>query len=110
MTGVTDAPAGFQVVRVDPATGTVVPFLSNKGKKKGPASKLDSRGLERPIDLRFDGEGNTLYVLDFGVMTFKVKADPPVGIEPQPRPGTGVLWKVWKKEASSTVLGEAGKE
>lgn len=78
-------PVGFRVVRVDLATGTVRNFAINRGGA-GPASKLGSGGLERPTAVRFGPDG-ALYVVDFGVMTMSEQG-------PNPRPGTGVLWRV----------------
>jgi glucose/arabinose dehydrogenase len=79
-------PVGFKVVRVDPKTGKVEDFAVNR-KDKGPASRIGGGGLERPVAARFDPSGNALYVVDFGIMTVG-----PQG--PQPRPETGVLWKI----------------
>lgn len=84
------APVGFMVVRVDVHTGAVYDFAVNRGKTYGPASRLGSGGLERPIDARFDPQGTALYVVDFGVMTIEQG--------PKPRPGTGVVWKISRGE------------
>jgi glucose/arabinose dehydrogenase len=83
-------PVGFEVDRVDVATGVRHVFAANKGPINGPASKVGGGGLERPITVRFDPAGDALYVLDFGVVT--------VGSRAQPRPGTGALWKITRKE------------
>lgn len=80
-------PVGFKVVRVDPETGVIEPFAVNKGERNGPASYLNSEGLERPVDVRFNRDGSALYVLDFGVMTMTEEG-------PKPRQGTGVLWRI----------------
>jgi glucose/arabinose dehydrogenase len=80
-------PVGFRVVRVDPSNGWIQHFAVNKGKHNGPASKLGSNGFERPVSVRFNPAGDALYVVDFGVLTMG-----PNGA--QPRPGTGVLWKI----------------
>lgn len=80
-------PVGFQVVRVHPETGVMEAFATNKGKVNAPASFLNTGGLERPVDARFDKPGTALYVVDFGVMTIE-----PDG--PRPRPGTGVVWRI----------------
>jgi mono/diheme cytochrome c family protein len=85
-------PVGFSVVRVNPKTGAVHDFIVNRSTKRGPASKLGTRGIERPIDVQFDREGTTLYVLDFGVMTMSRTA-----AEPQKQ--TGVLWRVTRAPA-----------
>jgi glucose/arabinose dehydrogenase len=80
------SPVGFKVVRVDVRTGVIEDFAINRGKTNGPASRLGSGGLERPVAARFDPSGAALYVVDFGVMT--------MGDHPQPRLGTGVLWRI----------------
>jgi glucose/arabinose dehydrogenase len=79
-------PVGFKVVRVDPKTGRVEDFAVNR-RDKGPASRVGGGGLERPVAARFDPSGETLYIVDFGVMTVG-----PQG--PQPRQETGVLWRI----------------
>lgn len=83
-------PVGFQVVRVDVATGDVQPFAVNR-QDHGPASKVGGGGLERPVAARFSPDGRSLYVVDFGVMTVTEQG-------PVPQPETGVLWRVWKGE------------
>lgn len=78
---------GFKVVRVNPATGVTEDFAVNRGAHNGPASKLKSGGLERPVAVRFNPGGDALYIVDFGVILHD-KA----GAKPQK--GTGVVWKV----------------
>jgi glucose/arabinose dehydrogenase len=80
-------PVGFKVVRVEVGNGAIEDFAVNRGGTNGPASRLRSGGLERPVSLRFDPSGQSLYVVDFGVMTMTVK-----GASPQQR--TGVLWRI----------------
>jgi hypothetical protein len=80
-------PVGFKVVRVNVKTGVIRDFAVNFGKENGPASKLESGGLERPLSVRFDKAGRSLYVVDFGVMTMTEKG-------PEPKQGTGVLWRI----------------
>jgi glucose/arabinose dehydrogenase len=82
-------PVGFKIVRVDVATGVVRDFAVNKGKRNGPASWLKSGGLERPVSVRFDQSGRSLYVVDFGILTMKEG--------PHAQEGTGVIWKITKK-------------
>ncbi|HEY0881502.1 MAG TPA: PQQ-dependent sugar dehydrogenase [Archangium sp.] len=80
-------PVGFKVVRVDPTRGVVSDFAVNDAKANGPASYLNSGGLERPVAARFSPNGNTLWVVDFGVMT--------IGNEgPEPRQNTGRIWRI----------------
>jgi glucose/arabinose dehydrogenase len=85
-------PVGFQVVRVNLSTGVIEPFAVNRGKSNGPASMLKTAGLERPVAARFDRTGNTLYVVDFGVLTVDKS-----GAHAQQN--TGVLWRITKAEA-----------
>ena len=85
------APVGYKVVRVDVRTGVIHDFAVNRGKQNGPASRLNSGGLERPVSVRFDPSGTALYVVDFGVMT--------IGEDPHPRLGTGVLWRITRTPA-----------
>jgi glucose/arabinose dehydrogenase len=80
-------PVGFQVARVDLVTGVIEPFAVNRGKKNGPASKLKTGGLERPVACRFDPSGDALYVVDFGILTMDKQG-------PKPRENTGVLWRI----------------
>ena len=75
------------MVRVDVRTGHIEEFATNKGKESGPATKLGSAGLERPVAARFDPSGQALYVVDFGVLLEK-------GQKTEPQPRTGVLWKI----------------
>jgi glucose/arabinose dehydrogenase len=81
-------PIGFKVIRVDPKTGDIQDFAVNKGKRTAPATELKSKGLERPIDVGFDNNGN-MYVVDFGIMPVSKKGAIPIK-------GTGGIWKISK--------------
>jgi hypothetical protein len=59
----------------------------NRGGTNGPASRLGTGGLERPVSLRFDPSGAALYVVDFGVMLMTSRG-------PAPQQGTGVVWRI----------------
>jgi hypothetical protein len=85
------APVGFQVVRVNVGSGVIEPFAVNRGKENGPASRLKTAGLERPVAARFDRAGNALYVVDFGVLSVDKS-----GAHAQQN--TGVLWRITKAE------------
>lgn len=84
-------PVGFKVVRVDVARGVSEDFAVNR-KGPGPASRLGTGGLERPVSLRFSPDGKSLYVVDFGVMAVSDKG-------PKAARGTGVVWRIWRGEA-----------
>jgi glucose/arabinose dehydrogenase len=92
-TGKLLAPVGFKVVRVDVATGEIQDFAVNRGDANGPASKLGTRGLERPVAVRFDPSGRALWVVDFGVLRHG-----DAGARPVRR--TGVLWRIARAGAS----------
>jgi glucose/arabinose dehydrogenase len=78
---------GFKVVRVNVSNGVVEDFAVNKGPHNGPASKLHSGGLERPVAARFSPSGDALYVIDFGVVLHDKSGA-------KPKTGTGVIWKI----------------
>jgi glucose/arabinose dehydrogenase len=84
------SPVGFKVVRVNVMTGVIRDFVVNKGKRNGPATWIGTNGIERPISVKFDPAGKSLYVVDFGIL--KTTKDGP---EPQLR--TGVVWKITKE-------------
>ncbi len=84
------SPVGFKVVRVNIQSGVIRDFATNKGKRNGPASRLKTGGLERPVAARFDPNGTALYVVDFGIMRMTNEG-------PQPQPATGVVWKITKQ-------------
>ncbi|MDP2310680.1 MAG: PQQ-dependent sugar dehydrogenase [Pseudomonadota bacterium] len=85
-------PVGFNVVRVDVETGRIEEFATNRGRIRGPASWQGSGGMERPVAVRFDPTGRSLYVVDFGILVVDGKQVTPV-------PGTGVLWRIWREGA-----------
>lgn len=79
-------PAGFKVVRVDPAVGEVIDFAVNR--RAGPASKLFHGGFERPSHCVFGPDG-ALYVVDWG----EIKIAPELGAI-RMRQGTGAVWRI----------------
>jgi glucose/arabinose dehydrogenase len=87
--GKVEKPVGYKILRVNTKTGIMNDFAVNK-KKSGPASKIHSGGLERPVSARFSPDGRSLYIVDFGIMLTSEKG-------PKPDEGTGVIWKVSKK-------------
>jgi|SoiMethySBSTD1v2_1073268.scaffolds.fasta_scaffold09931_7 glucose/arabinose dehydrogenase len=91
-TGKTLEPVGFKVVRVDVTNGVIADFAVNRAKHKGPASKSGGSGLERPVAVRFDPSGRSLYVVDFGVLTHHERAEPVQG--------TGTVWRITRSEAT----------
>jgi glucose/arabinose dehydrogenase len=89
-------PAGFKVVRVDVATGTIADFAVNR--VQGPASKLFHGGFERPSHCEFGPDG-ALYVVDFG----EIKLAPEKG-GIRMKQETGALWRI--RRVGGTGVGE----
>ena len=81
-----NTPRGHKVVRVDPRTGQVTDFLVNRSG--APSSSGNTGGLERPFDVRFDPNGEVLYVVDMGELHLSRDS----GLEPYG--GTGVVWRI----------------
>lgn len=84
------APVGFKVVRVNIETGVVEDFAVNKGKKNAPASMLGKGGLERPLAVKFHPTEPALYIVDFGILKMTERG-------PDPQTGTGIIWKITRK-------------
>lgn len=89
--GKTLAPVGFKLVRVDPATGVIRDFAVNKVKRNAPASAIETKGLERPVSVKFNAQGDQLYVVDFGIVQMSKNG-------PAPKAKTGVIWKITKTQ------------
>ncbi len=86
-----NAPAeGFRVVKVNPNTGDLTPFVFNKGGGI-PASEQGKtgQGLERPFDVKFGPDG-AMYIVDYGVVNIDMSKTPPY----DSKAGTGAIWKV----------------
>ncbi|WP_199613945.1 PQQ-dependent sugar dehydrogenase [Paenibacillus alkalitolerans] len=77
-------PVGYRVVRANPITGQVHDFLINLKPGKG------GSGPERPVAVRFSPDGQSLYVVDFGMLG----ADVATAI---PYAETGAVWRISKK-------------
>lgn len=84
---------GYTVVRIDPQTKEAVPFLGNK--RIGPAGEeyAATAGPRHPVQAKFSPDGETLYIVDIGVIGFELAGAGPF---PTPAPGTGVIWKITK--------------
>jgi glucose/arabinose dehydrogenase len=78
---------GSKLIRVDLNTGVIRDFAANRGLVNGPASRLGSGGLERPIAARFAPDGQSLYLVDFGVLLKQGEHD-------VPQAETGSLWRI----------------
>ena len=84
------SPVGFKVVRVNVSNGIINDFAVNRGHKNGPASWQKKGGLERPLSVRFDNDGTSLYIVDYGIMQTK-------GKQQLPQKQTGMIWKITKE-------------
>lgn len=72
------------VIQVDPKNGEYSWFVYNREKSRD--GRLGN-GFKRIIDVKFDDRGESMYILDFGVMEF-------TDLAPNAIPNTGVLWKI----------------
>jgi glucose/arabinose dehydrogenase len=90
---------GYTVVRIDPATKTAQPFLSNL--KRGPAGQeyVETAGPRHPVEAKFSINGDALYVVDIGVIGFELAGAGPF---PHPAPGTGVIWRITKQGTTTS--------
>lgn len=86
-TGKMLSPIGGKVVRVNVADGTITDFAVNRAPKEGPGTKVRVPGLERPVSVRFDPRGESLYVVDFGIMRHDH-----AGAHPERQ--TGAIWRI----------------
>jgi hypothetical protein len=93
-TGKVIAPVGFKVVRVNLRNGVIEDFARNRGGAVGPASRNQKRGLERPIAVRFDPDGDALYIVDFGVLRMDE--------DPVPEKETGRIWRVTRETGNES--------
>jgi glucose/arabinose dehydrogenase len=94
LTGHVDQPAGFAVVRIDPATKQVQPFVRTRPEALGPEGMeyVVTAGLKRPVDVAFSSSGNTMFIADIGVFA----VPPTVAPLPMPMEATGVIWRVYR--------------
>ncbi len=102
-----DKPTGYQVVRVDPESGKVEPFVRNA--KPGPASEQMAMGmgLERPFDVKFGPDG-AMYIVDYGVARINPASE---GTPYEFPPETGAIWKVTQTDAgAATPRADGGDE
>lgn len=88
-----DKPEGYQVVRIDPATGELTPFVHNA--MPGPASKQDARleGMERPIDVKFGPDG-AMYIVDYGIANVNPARAAEGQVPYEFPPETGAVWRI----------------
>ncbi|HLN64546.1 MAG TPA: hypothetical protein VK464_23735, partial [Symbiobacteriaceae bacterium] len=76
------AQPGHMVVRINPRSGAVTPFLHNE--QPLPASATGSVGLERPVALA-PAPGGKVYLVDYGQVRGEAR---------EAVPGTGALWVI----------------
>jgi glucose/arabinose dehydrogenase len=97
VTGQETIPAGYQVTRVDVATGEMVPFFRAKDSALGPPGPFEyvsTPGPKRPVDVRFSPSGDALYVVDVGaIVALPAGAGPMV----QAFPKTGAVWRITRE-------------
>ena len=89
--------AGYWVKRVDPATKNAEPFFHTRPEALGPRGLeyVATAGPKRLVDLAFSPDGEALYVVDIGPIQYVKGAKGP---EPRAFPGTGVVWRISRKD------------
>ena len=94
LTGETDNLNGYTVLRIDPETKEVQPFLTNI--KTGLVGKeyVSTAGPRYPVEAKFSRDGEALYIVDIGVIGFQLSGAGPF---PTPYPGTGVIWRITRE-------------
>jgi glucose/arabinose dehydrogenase len=94
------------VLRIDPRTRSVEPFFTNidsqrtwnmaEATRRADVMPLSfSAGIRRPVDVAFSPDGTTLYVVDIGALAVRPTRVP----TPDPRPGTGVIWRIVRSDS-----------
>lgn len=99
VTGDDMTPAGYGVVRIDPATKETHPFLSNSMPGPEGMEHASTPGPRRPVEAKFSPDGNVLYIVDIGVFKSALGGAGPF---PLPVPGTGVIWRITKDGAPAS--------
>lgn len=84
---------GYKIVKVDPSSGTLTPFVVNQGGGPASAQQEQGNGIERPFDVQF-GPDDAMYIVDYGAVTIDMSKKPPYNY----KAGTGVIWKVSRIE------------
>jgi glucose/arabinose dehydrogenase len=74
---------GFKVVRVDTVTGQIRDFLVN------PHGEANKKGPIRPVAAVFNPNGDSLYVIDFGILGSVTGG--------KPQRNTGAIWRIVKE-------------
>ena len=88
-----DGFAGFQISRIDSATGRAIPFVRNR--QRGPASEQGAtgQGIERPYGLRFGPDG-AMYIVDYGIARVNPARAAQGQVPYEFPPFTGAVWRV----------------
>lgn len=102
MTGHSAEPKGYDVVRINPASGETQVFFRTRDEALGSAVQnmqhVETSGPKRLVDVQFAPGGEALYIVDLGALAVLPGANP----TPQPFPGTGVIWRVVKDGSTGT--------
>lgn len=87
---------GYRVVRLNPMTRQITPFVMNRMAGPASAQGQAGKGMERPFDVKFGPDG-AMYIVDYGQVNIDMMRPEREGREPyQYVAGTGVVWKVTK--------------
>ncbi len=102
-----DERPGYRVVRIDPATGQVEPFVFNA--QPGPASEQEAlgAGIERPFDVKFGPDG-AMYVVDYGVARVNQARTAEGQVPYEFPPETGAIWRITPPDGAATTVDAEG--
>ncbi|MCA1584999.1 MAG: sugar dehydrogenase [Acidobacteria bacterium] len=88
-----DGFAGFQISRIDPATGEAVPFVRNRQRGPASAQGVAGQGIERPYGVRFGPDG-AMYIVDYGIARVNPARAAQGQVPYEFPPFTGAIWRV----------------
>lgn len=97
-------PAGYQVMRIDPAAGKMETFFHAKPSALGPKQNnleyVQTAGPKQIVGVRFSKDGETLYVADIGAIAVIPSATPAI----HPYPGSGVVWPITRAGGEGSAV------
>lgn len=91
-----NTPAGNRIVRIDPSTGKVEPFIHNAMPGPASAQGATGKGIERPFDVKFGPDG-AMYIVDYGQHLIVLRHIEHGHLPFEWPTNSGAIWKVTKK-------------
>ncbi|HSH78322.1 MAG TPA: hypothetical protein VLA19_07295, partial [Herpetosiphonaceae bacterium] len=93
---------GYQITRINPATGLAEPFIRNV--RPGPGSMQGAAGMaiERPFDMKFGPDG-AMYIADYGAARVNLARIREGQVPYEFPPETGAIWRVTRSASAPAV-------